>query len=153
MIYEFEACPYCKKVREAAARLDLEILFYPTPKDAPRHRQRVKDLGGKEQFPYMIDPNTGTSMYESDDIVEYLYKEYGTGGVPWLFRLGFLTNLSFVLATVARSGRGRTYRKAKYPDQPLIFWGYEGSPFSRIVREVLVELVRIIQFLIFCQIS
>eukprot|EP00210_Caulerpa_lentillifera_P008237 g7863.t2 len=142
VIYEFEACPFCKKVREAATRLDLDVLFYPTPRNAPNHRPRVKELGGKEQFPYMIDSNTGTSMYESDAIIEYLYKEYGTGEVPLILRLGMLTTLTCGLASIVRAGRGSTYRKAKYPDQPLVFWGYELSPFSKFVREVLVELVR-----------
>lgn len=27
--------------------------------------------------PYLIDPNTGTEMYESDDIVAYLNEKYG----------------------------------------------------------------------------
>eukprot|EP00210_Caulerpa_lentillifera_P005794 g5540.t1 len=140
IIYEFEACPYCKKVREATTRLDLDILFYPTPKNAPNHRSKVKELGGKEQFPYMVDPNTGISMYESSDIVKYLYKEYGNGKVPWLLNFGFLTTLTCTLAGITRSGRGKIYRKAKYPDQHLVFWGYELSPFTKIVREVLVEL-------------
>jgi len=27
--------------------------------------------------PYLVDPNTGREMYESDDIVAYLEAEYG----------------------------------------------------------------------------
>lgn len=34
-------------------------------------------LGGKRQFPYMVDGDT--SMYESDDIVNYLVEKYGKG--------------------------------------------------------------------------
>ena len=41
-----------------------------------------------------------------------------------------------------RGGRGGSYRKAKYPEKPLVMWGYELSPFTKFVREVLVELVR-----------
>ena len=33
----------------------------------------------KAQFPYLIDENTGTKMYESDDIIEYLYENMGRG--------------------------------------------------------------------------
>ena len=33
------------------------------------------------QFPYMIDPNTGKEMYESDAIIEYMFKSYGNGEV------------------------------------------------------------------------
>ena len=28
------------------------------------------------QVPYLVDPNTGAEMYESDDIVAYLQKRY-----------------------------------------------------------------------------
>lgn len=31
------------------------------------------------QFPYLIDPNTGTEMYESDAIISYLFNTYGDG--------------------------------------------------------------------------
>ena len=32
VIYEFESCPYCRKVREAIAVLDLDALILPCPK-------------------------------------------------------------------------------------------------------------------------
>lgn len=37
------------------------------------------EMGGQSQFPYMVDPNTKTSMYESDDIISYLFESYGEG--------------------------------------------------------------------------
>ena len=36
---------------------------------------------GKSQFPYMKDPNTGKSMLESTDIIQYLFEQYGDGEV------------------------------------------------------------------------
>ena len=39
-------------------------------------------MGGKSQFPYMVDPNTDTSMYESDDIINYLFDKYGAQVTP-----------------------------------------------------------------------
>lgn len=30
-IYEFEGCPFCRKVREAVNILDLDVVFYPCP--------------------------------------------------------------------------------------------------------------------------
>ena len=44
-----------------------------------RFREFVQETGGKAQFPYLIDENTGVKMYESDDIIEYLYENYGPG--------------------------------------------------------------------------
>jgi hypothetical protein len=45
-LYEFEACPYCRKVREALSILDLEALFHPCPKGGPTWRPQVRRLGG-----------------------------------------------------------------------------------------------------------
>jgi hypothetical protein len=42
--YEFEACPYCRKVREALSALDLDVLVYPCPRGGTRFRSRVKGL-------------------------------------------------------------------------------------------------------------
>ena len=35
---------------------------------------QAMQLSGKSQFPYMVDPNTGTSMLESDNIINYLWQ-------------------------------------------------------------------------------
>ena len=78
-LYEFEGCPFCRKVREAIVWLDLDPIVYPCPQGGKRYREFVKETGGKAQFPYLIDENTGTKMYESDDIIEYLYENYGPG--------------------------------------------------------------------------
>ena len=31
-LYEFESCPFCRKVRDALTELDLEAMIYPCPK-------------------------------------------------------------------------------------------------------------------------
>ena len=38
-------------------------------------------MSGKGQFPFMVDPNTGKQMLESDAIISYLWNEYGNGQV------------------------------------------------------------------------
>ena len=81
-LYEFEACPFCRKAREALTLLDLDALVLPCPKGGPRFREEVKRRGGKYQFPYLVDPNTGKEMYESDEIVAYLFERYGAGRPP-----------------------------------------------------------------------
>ena len=139
-LYEFEGCPYCRKVREAFTVLDLEALVYPCPKEGPRFREHVIRTGGKAQFPWLVDPNTGVSMYESDAIVKYLFERYGDGGVPWLLALGPLTDAGAMLASSVRPGFGVRYRTAKPPERPLELWSFEASPFSRIAREALCTL-------------
>ena len=79
-------------------------------------------------------------MYESDDIIKYLVNKYGDGQVPLLLSLGLLTTLTEGFAMIGRMGRGSSYIPAKLPPKPLVLWAYEGSPFCKVAREVLVEL-------------
>lgn len=139
-LYEFEACPYCRKVREALSVLDLEAMIYPCPKDGPRFRLTATRRGGKAQFPFLVDPNTGRQMYESDDIITYLFAEYGAGPPPLWLRLGVLTDVSSMLASAWRPGFGARYVPARHPREPLELYSFEASPFSRIVRERLCAL-------------
>ncbi|PPR84094.1 hypothetical protein GOBAR_AA36613 [Gossypium barbadense] len=41
---------------------------------------------------------------------------------------------------IARLGEGTSYTSSKLPPKPLGIREFEGSPFCRIVQEVLVEL-------------
>jgi glutathione S-transferase len=90
------------QVREGLSMLDIDAIYYPCPKAGPTWRPKAVGLGGKAQFPYMVDPNTGTSMYESDAILAYLFDKYGNGKVPLGLRLGMLTALSAGLGLMAR---------------------------------------------------
>ncbi|WCJ34306.1 Thioredoxin family protein [Euphorbia peplus] len=139
-IYEFEGCPFCRKVREIVAVLDIDVLFYPCPVRGPTFRPKAIQMGGKKQFPYMVDPNTGTAMYESDDIIKYLVDKYGDGTVPLALSLGLLTTLTAGFAMLGRAGKGSSYTPSRIPPKPLEIWSYEGSPFCKLVREALVEL-------------
>lgn len=47
------------QVREALTLLDLDVLIYPCPKGGTTFRPRARQLSGKEQFPFLVDPNTG----------------------------------------------------------------------------------------------
>ncbi len=139
-LYEFEGCPYCRKAREALSILDLEARIYPCPKGGPRFREAVKERGGRYQFPYLVDPNTETEMYESDEIVRYLFRQYGDGRVPLSLAAGPLTDLSAGLASAFRLGAGVRYRRARAPEQALELYSFEASPFCRLAREALCSL-------------
>lgn len=141
-LFEFEACPFCRRVREAITELDLSVEVYPCPKGSVRHREMVRKFGGKEQFPFLIDPNTGISLYESGDIVKYLFQQYGNGRSP---SIGLLesTLLTGWMPTILRAGRGMTlWEKARVdpPPKKLELFSYENNPYARIVREALCEL-------------
>jgi glutathione S-transferase len=139
-LYDIENCPYCRIVREVLTELDLDAEIYPCPKGGERFRPALVERGGKAQFPYLVDPNTGREMYESIDIVKYLYHEYGDGEVPLRWRLGGLQKLSSSLASAARLSRGMRALPSRQPEQPLELFSFEGSPFARPVRELLCQL-------------
>jgi len=48
-LYEYEACPFCRKVREAVSMLDIDVIVYPCPRDGKRYRDKVIEMGGKSQ--------------------------------------------------------------------------------------------------------
>ena len=139
-LYEFESCPVCRKVRETMCFLDLEAVIYPCPKGGTRFRPKAVELGGKAQFPLLIDPNTGKQLYESDDINTYLATTYGTGRRPLMVSLGPITMLSSGLASAMRKGHGGKVRTSKLPEKRLELWSFEASPYCRLVRERLCEL-------------
>ncbi|RLM74855.1 uncharacterized protein C2845_PM15G09350 [Panicum miliaceum] len=140
-LYEFEACPFCRRVREAMTELDLSVEVYPCPKGSLRHREIVKKIGGMEQFPLLVDASTGVTMYESGDIVNYLFRQYGQGRSP---SSGLLESTIFTgwVPTLLRAGRGMTlWNKAGVvPAEKLELFSYENNSYARIVREALCEL-------------
>jgi glutathione S-transferase len=139
-LYDIEACPYCRKVREALTMLDLDVLIRPAPHGGTRFRPEAIARGGKRQFPLLFDPNVNALIYESDDIVAHLYARYGTGQPPLGLRLGPIGNAVSGVASALRAGGGRNVRPARAPEQPLELWSFELSPYSRRVREELCEL-------------
>ncbi|RME60814.1 glutaredoxin [Candidatus Parcubacteria bacterium] len=75
-LYQFEQCPYSRKVREKLTELHLDWVARSAPKGSPQ-RQKLIELGGKDQVPFLYDPEKGIKLYESDAIIAYLEKEYG----------------------------------------------------------------------------
>lgn len=139
-LYEYEACPFCRKVRETLSFLDLTAIIYPCPRGGTRFRPKAIELGGKAQFPFLVDPNFGQKLYESDDITRYLARTYGTGSRPLMVSLGPVTLASSALASTLRQGHGGQARPSKLPAQQLELYSFEASNYSRLVRERLCEL-------------
>lgn len=142
-LYEFEACPYCRFVREVITELDLDVDIFPTPKGGKRFRPEAEKIAGKEQFPLLVDPNTNTTLLESGAIAAYLHEQYGRGKEPWAVKL-MREPVSSSLASATRQMRGMNMRPSKVvayqPEQPIELFSFESSPYSRKVRELLCEL-------------
>ena len=68
-LYIMPTCPYCRKVLLYMSQHDIELPLRDITADA-----------GKVQVPCLfID---GAPMYESDDIIAYLGKEFADGAAP-----------------------------------------------------------------------
>lgn len=82
-LYEFEGSPFCRRVREVLTTLNLDYEVYPCPKGGSKYRKVVQALGGKMQFPFFVDENTGEHLYGSQKIIHHLFRHYGkTGSTP-----------------------------------------------------------------------
>ena len=144
-LYEFEGSPFCRRVREVMTVLNLDYEVYPCPKGGQRYRQEMKQLGGKKQFPFLVDENTGDQLYESQDIIHYLFKHYGrTGTTPKKYAHYPKIPVAAFAGTILNGARGVWVNKnilnREAPPQLLELWGFEASPYTRIVRGVLTEL-------------
>ncbi|MFC7072213.1 glutaredoxin family protein [Halovenus rubra] len=78
-LYRLQACPYCERVVTVLSDLGVE---YQSRFVEPMHSDRdaVKRLTGKRTVPAIVDENTGVTMAESANIVEYLEGMYGEDG-------------------------------------------------------------------------
>ena len=148
-LYEFEACPFCRRVREVVTYLDLEVTIVPCAAGS-RHRAAVAAAAtaqGKDRptFPYLEDEAAGVNLFESEDIVNHLLRSYGNG-VPLPPPSEYFlpsTLLTGWIPALLRPGRGTTVdpsAMASSPAQLPTLYSYDGNQFCRLVREALTEL-------------
>lgn len=140
VLYDIEGCPYCRRVREALTALHLDADIRPCPRGGRRFRAEAEAMGGKQLFPLLVDANTGTTLYESAAIISYLFRQYGGRPVPGYYRTRPYQPALGSLASAVSGLRGVRASAALVPRQPLALWSFEGSPYSRLVRERLCEL-------------
>lgn len=95
-LWSFESSPFCSLVRERLTELELPYILHNIGKEqfadmgpaamrikpgpyipkAGGKREKLLAQLGKVQVPYLEDPNTGTKMFESALIIEYLEQQY-----------------------------------------------------------------------------
>ena len=75
-LYRLQACPFCERV---VRKLDEYDLDYRSRFVEPMHSDRnvVKRISGKRTVPAIVDDETGITMSESANIVDYLDRTYG----------------------------------------------------------------------------
>jgi len=149
ILYEYEASPFCRKVRETALLLDLTLELRPCPGARAGFSDELKARTGRRTVPYLVDPNNEAELFESEDIVDYLLDNYGPARdsydpkALWPLRGEFAT-VTATFAAIARGFAGSQRQSNARGDNedmaPLELWGYEPSPFVRPVREKLCAL-------------
>lgn len=72
-IYKFDTCPYCQRVMRAVERLGLPVRYRDILEDESAARTLV-DVGGVDQVPCLFVD--GRPMYESEEIVAFLEREF-----------------------------------------------------------------------------
>jgi glutaredoxin len=82
VLYSYEGNQFCRLVREVLMELDIVYELRSAGKQSPRREELAEITGGSSQCPYLIDPNTGVSMFESADIIKYLYNTYALWTPP-----------------------------------------------------------------------
>lgn len=76
-LYQFNACPFCIKVRRQIHQLNLPIEFRDI-KNNPQFRSELAENGGRVKVPCLRIAENGNVqwMYESNDINAYLQQRF-----------------------------------------------------------------------------
>jgi len=72
-LYEFEGCPFCRRVREVMTYLDLKYTVVPSGRGSSNREyvNKVASLKGKKAtYPYFEDGEV--MLFESEDIISHL---------------------------------------------------------------------------------
>lgn len=81
-LYQAEGCPYSATVRRKLTDLGVSYVAHNPRlhggevRNEQTHAELV-ELGGEDQIPFLVDHQRGVTMYESEDIADYLDEYYG----------------------------------------------------------------------------
>lgn len=150
ILYEHEACPYSRRVREVMTYLNLDFESRPSPHEGHVYRDELKELAGKAQVPFLIDENTDDKMLDSQAIIDHLFAHYSKeGSTPHKYQNPYgddnatLVNKATSMVSMMRGVKAdhpeKNLARGK-PEKLLHLYGFEASPFCRLVREKLSEL-------------
>ena len=78
VLYQTDWCPYCARVRDKLAELQLEYKIVNVP-DSHAERTVVREISGQTGVPVLVD---GKKVLDDDDvIIPYLDETYGQAAV------------------------------------------------------------------------
>ncbi|MDF9744610.1 glutathione S-transferase N-terminal domain-containing protein [Natrinema salsiterrestre] len=83
-LYQAESCPHSADVRQKLTDLGVSYVIHNPRR--PGHEggdvrndwthEAMIDLGGEDAIPFLVDTDREESLYESDEIVDYLEEHY-----------------------------------------------------------------------------
>ena len=74
LLYTSPICPYCHTVTSFLQ--ESNIPYEERNVINPTYRDELIEQGGKMQVPFLVDTEKHESMYESQDMIEYLKTHY-----------------------------------------------------------------------------
>ncbi len=74
-LYYKPTCPYSQRVLSEAEALGVAFNLKDVTFDLFLKDELITQ-GGKSQTPFLVDPQHGIKMYESDDIIEHIKKHH-----------------------------------------------------------------------------
>ena len=146
VLYENESCPYCKRVREMMNLLDITYECRPCFESI----RNAWGVDGERPLPHLYDPNTDTTIFGDDEIINALLNLYGPSPSEfdrkalWPVEFKAFSVLTSQIAALIRGNSTSTQQSNARSDnermKPIELWGYECSPFVRPVKEKLCAL-------------
>lgn len=73
-LFILETCPYCKKVIDYMKENSIKFHKFDTINSD--NVLRLLSIGGKDQVPFLYNETTNDKLYESDEIIKYLRKNF-----------------------------------------------------------------------------
>jgi glutathione S-transferase len=79
MLYHYDSCPYCVRVRRALSRLGVEVELRNID-ESEQHLEELVKARGRRTVPVLRIRKDGGDVWmpESADIVRYLEQRFGT---------------------------------------------------------------------------
>ena len=70
ILYTKTGCPFCARVLSHVVERGISLEERDIGNE--ENLAELMEKGGKRQVPFLVDTDTGISMYESGDIIKYL---------------------------------------------------------------------------------
>lgn len=76
-LYQYEDCPFCRIVRKKLTELGLDYICRNAPFGRPDKDKVLVAISGDTKVPYLVNPDEGVFLGDSQEIVDYLEERFG----------------------------------------------------------------------------